>query len=153
MALVIGWLAHPPWLAWAQLPLPAWLRWLGAAGGAAGTLLLWWSHHALGTNFAPVLHVRRNQTLVTGGPYRWVRHPMYSAMYLITGSFFLLSGVWLIGLLYWGSLTLVMLSRVGREEALMARTFGEEYRAYARRTGRFLPRFFAPRENPHHESS
>jgi protein-S-isoprenylcysteine O-methyltransferase Ste14 len=145
MALVIVYLVHPPWLSWAALPVPGWLRWLGAAGGTVGLLLLWWTHRALGTNFAPVLHVTQDQTLVTAGPYRWVRHPMYGAMYLITGSIFLLSGVWLIGILYWGSLTLVLVTRVGREEALMTETFGDEYRAYALRTGRFLPRLFTPK--------
>src|SRR5262249_32384789 len=98
-------------------------------------------------NFAPVLHEKKDQTLVMSGPYRRIRHPMYTAMYLITGSFFLLSGVWLIGVLYWGSLTIVLVTRVGPEEALMTEKFGDEYRAYLRRTGRFLPPLFGARGN------
>jgi protein-S-isoprenylcysteine O-methyltransferase Ste14 len=145
MALLLVYLISPVWLEWVRVPLPGWLRWSGAVLGVAGLLLLWWSHHALGTNFSPVLHSKQNQALVTDGPYRWVRHPMYTAMYLATAAFFLLSGVWLIGLLYWGSLTIVVVARVGREEGLMIEKFGDEYRAYMRRTGQFLPLLFGPK--------
>jgi len=55
-------------------------------------------------------------------------------------SFFLISTDWFIGLLFIGGVTAVIISRVGREEATMIEQFGDEYRAYMQRTGRFLPR-------------
>jgi protein-S-isoprenylcysteine O-methyltransferase Ste14 len=88
----------PELIAWASVPLPAWLRWFGVVVGALGIAALAWVHHELGRNFAATLHVReQGHTLVTSGPYRWVRNPMYTSMYLILISFFLVSANWLIG--------------------------------------------------------
>jgi len=42
-----------------------------------------WVHHVLGPNSSSTLNIRANHTLVTGGPYRWVRHPMYTAFYVL----------------------------------------------------------------------
>jgi len=138
--LVIVYLLEPEWIGWAALPLPDGLRWLGAASGAAGIAGLIWVHRELGRNFSAILEVRADQTLVTSGPYRWVRHPMYATLYLIVLAFFLLSANWLIGALWIGSFTVVLASRLAREEAAMEAEFGQEYRAWAARTGRLLPR-------------
>lgn len=119
-ALLILYLANPDTLSWASLALPAWLRWLGAPFGVAGLLLLGWVHHELGRNFSGTLHLREQQTLVTSGPYRWVRHPMYTAFFLVVTSFFLLSANWLIGAIFIGGLTAVMILRVSKEEKVMA---------------------------------
>ncbi|HYL37147.1 MAG TPA: isoprenylcysteine carboxylmethyltransferase family protein [Bryobacteraceae bacterium] len=138
-ALLILYLVEPDTLAWASLELPAWLRWLGAVFGAAGVLLLVWVHRELGRNFSGTLHLRVEHTLVTSGPYRWVRHPMYTAFFGVVLSFFLLSANWLIGAIFIGGIAAVMISRVAKEERVMADRFGAEYQAWAARTGRFLP--------------
>jgi len=69
-AILILYVARSDSLAWASLALPAWLRWLGAALGVAGELLLAWVHRELGRNFSGTLHLRDEHTLVTTGPYR-----------------------------------------------------------------------------------
>ena len=74
------------------------------------------------------------------GPYRWVRNPMYTSIYIILISFFLVSANWLIGLTWLAGYTGLMISRVPKEETLMEQQFGDEYGAWAARTGRFLPR-------------
>jgi len=135
-------LIWPEWVMWASAPLPEWLRWSGVGIGAAGIGLLAWVHRELGRNFAATLHVRaQGHSLVTTGPYRWVRNPMYTALYIIILSFFLVSANWLIGLTWFGAFTALMISRVAKEEALMEQQFGDEYRAWSAHTGRFLPRF------------
>jgi len=139
-ALLIVYLVEPEWIGWAALPLPDGLRWLGVASGAAGIAGLIWVHRALGRNFSPTLEVRADQSLVTSGPYRWVRHPMYTTLCLIVVSFFLVSANWSIGALWIGSLTAVLVSRVAREETAMEAEFGQEYRVWAARTGRLWPR-------------
>jgi protein-S-isoprenylcysteine O-methyltransferase Ste14 len=79
--------------------------------------------------------------LCTTGPFRFVRHPMYSG-----GTFFALLGIALI-FNSWIILLLPVLAYavnsvlVRREEKMMTEVFGEEYRRYAARTGRFFPRF------------
>jgi len=98
-------------------------------------------HRALGRNFAASLHLRtEGHRLVTSGPYRWVRNPMYTSIYIIVISFFLVSANWLIGLAWLAGYTALMISRVPKEETLMKQQFGDEYGAWAARTGRFLPR-------------
>ena len=93
IAILILYLAKPDLLAWAALPLPAWLRWLGVPLGVAGALLLAWVHRELGRNFSGTLHLRAEHTLVTSEPYRRTRHPMYTAFFGVVLSFFLLSAM------------------------------------------------------------
>lgn len=143
--MALGWIAGviyviaPQRVSWAALPIPVWSRWGGAALGAVGPPLFLWTHHALGKNWSIALVTKEEQTLVAHGPYRWVRHPMYSAVFLQSLSFFLLSANWIVGL---GGLvtSLLCVARVDEEEVLMTEEFGDEYRSYMQRTGRFLPR-------------
>ncbi len=131
----------PQWVAWADIPLPAWARWLGLAVGYVNLPLLWWIEATLGKNFNTTLHLREGHTLVTDGPYRWVRHPMYTSLFVFTVAVLLASANWLIGLPGLIALTVIVVNRIDAEEALMMERFGDEYRQYMRRTGRFLPRF------------
>jgi protein-S-isoprenylcysteine O-methyltransferase Ste14 len=136
---LLAYLLAPELMAWAHLDLPAGARWVGAGLGAAAVALLFWVHTALRENFSGTLHVRDEHTLVTNGPYQWVRHPMYTSFYLLVGAFFLLSANWFIGAAWLLGLTSVMLTRVVHEETVMQEKFGDAYRAYMRRTGRFWP--------------
>ncbi|MDA8219963.1 MAG: isoprenylcysteine carboxylmethyltransferase family protein, partial [Dehalococcoidales bacterium] len=139
MAAALVYLLSPRRLAWSSLPLPAWLRWMGGALGGLSMVLLLWTHRTLGSNFSDTLHTASAQNLVTAGPYRWVRHPMYTAFFLMTTAFFLVSANWLAGALWIGGVAAVVANRVRREEELMVERFGDGYRDYMRRTGRFLP--------------
>ena len=77
--------------------------------------------------------------LVTTGPYARVRHPLYSAMVGIGISFALVTGNWVFVLL--AALVIAgLVARVPREERMMIKEFGEEYKAYMQRTGRFFPK-------------
>jgi protein-S-isoprenylcysteine O-methyltransferase Ste14 len=140
IAAVFVYMAWPPLLGFAQFALPAWLQWIGLALGAASLLLIWWVQWALDANFSTVLHVRAEHTLVSHGPYRWVRHPMYTVLYLNGLAALLLSSNWLIGGFFLIALTLIVVTRLAREEAAMIEKFGDAYREYMGRTGRFLPR-------------
>jgi protein-S-isoprenylcysteine O-methyltransferase Ste14 len=140
LALLLVYLWRPEWIAWAALPIPDALRWLGAAIGAGGVAGLIWVHRELGRNFSATLEIHADQVRVTSGPYRWVRHPMYTTLFLIVFSFFLLSANWLMGAMWIGSFTAVVRSRIAKEDAAMESQFGERYRAWAERTGRLVPR-------------
>ena len=139
VALLVTYIVQPSTLSWATFPLPEWARWVGLAMAVGSLPLLWWVHSSLGSNFSGLLHVREEHTLVTNGPYRWVRHPMYSVFYLYMIGILLLTSNWLIGGLMLVGLTAVMITRLEREEAVMLEKFGENYRVYMKRTGRFLP--------------
>jgi protein-S-isoprenylcysteine O-methyltransferase Ste14 len=129
-------------MAWSSVALPNWLRWVGCGIGLASGGLLIWAFNNLGKNLTDTVVTRKDHTLVTSGPYRWVRHPFYDsvalyflAVSLITANWFLL----LIGVLL---LALIVVRTRREEEKLLAR-FGDSYRAYTERTGRFLPRMRA----------
>ncbi|GAB4193714.1 MAG: protein-S-isoprenylcysteine O-methyltransferase [Roseiflexaceae bacterium] len=140
MLMLLVYFVRPETLAWAQFALPEWARWLGLALGLVALPLSWWVQVSLGANFDTTLHVRQGHTLVTHGPYRWVRHPMYSVLYLFELGMLLLSANWLVGGVPLLALTLIVITRLDHEEATMIATFGEAYRTYMRRTGRLLPR-------------
>lgn len=135
---------------WAYLPLPGWLRLAGAALMAAALALLLRVHAALGPAFDTAPGPRPGRRLVTGGPYAWVRHPMYAAYFVLFLGAFLLSGSWLIGSSGLSVVLLLMTWRRCYEERLLAARFGEAYERYRRATGAFLPRLpvAAPRREP-----
>ena len=115
------------------------LAWLGIATGLFSLWLFWRTHKELGRNWSVSLEVRDKHELITGGVYRYVRHPMYSAFFLWAVAQFLLLPNWVAGLSGIVGFGTLYLFRVGREEKLMLDAFGEEYRAYMRRTARVVP--------------
>jgi len=129
----------PDLLAWAAMPLPLALRITGACLGIMALLWFIWIHRSLGSNLSVRLQIKDSQRLVTNGPYRWIRHPMYTAFYLLHLATFLLTANWFIGLSWTAGLTSIIALRIKREEAMMINYFGERYRLYMQQTGRFLP--------------
>ena len=132
--------ASGPWLDFARLELPAWLRWLGGTTMVAAIGLLWWTHQVLGTNWSGVLEIYRHHALVTRGPYRRVRHPMYLGFFIFGVGLLLLTANTLVGASYLGATTWMYLVRAPAEEEMMVDRFGDAYRDYMERTGRLLPR-------------
>lgn len=134
-------LLNPDWLAWSRLGLPEWARWLGVGLGALCTLGIYWLFSSIGSGITPTAATRAQHRLVTNGIYRYIRHPLYtfgSAMFV---SFGMLADSWFIALL--GILVfIVMAIRTPQEEANLIAKFGDEYRDYMKRTGRFLPKLF-----------
>ena len=135
---VLIYMIIPDWIRWAALPLPVWLRWSGVALSIAGIPLFFWAHHALGKSWSIEVVIKEQHTLVTSGPYRWVRHPMYTAaLVLVLGSFLIMAN-WFIGITLL-PISVVTAAKAGKEEQILIEKFGDEYRAYMQRTGRFLP--------------
>jgi len=131
----------PELFSWSNLPLPIWLRWLGVFLAAAALTLFIWVHQHLGNNFSVKLRIKDTQKLIASGPYQWIRHPMYSAFYILHIASFLLIANWFIGITWITGLTLIIILRTDREEAMMIQAFGDDYRSYIDRTGKFTPSF------------
>lgn len=137
---VIAYIVDPVWMAWSSTSLPSSLRWLGVGVYVAAVALLVWTLRSLGMNLTDTVVTRRDHTLVTHGPYRWVRHPFYASMALLILANALVAANWfflLIGAVFLG---LIALRTRTEEEQLLTR-FGESYRVYRDRTGRFVPRW------------
>lgn len=133
-------LVLPRTMTWAHFDLPLALRWIGVGLGIVAVALLYWVHHILGANFSPTLSIKERHTLILEGPYRWVRHPMYTVMLLLHFAYLLVSANWFIGIMGILVISMVMALRTRDEEQMMLEQFGDEYRAYMQRTGQFLPR-------------
>lgn len=134
-----GYLFFPAYFQWAAMPLPEWLRWTGVVTGVLCSLLMYWTLSSLGKNLTDTVVTRSGATLVTNGPYRWVRHPFYVTAALLMASVTLLTANWLIGISSVAVLALLAI-RTPKEEEMLIDRFGQEYRDYMARTGQFFPR-------------
>ena len=142
LASMIGLLtfvASPSRMTWSSLTLPLWLRWMGVEVGVVAAFLLIWTFQSLGTNLTDTVVTRKDHTLVTSGPYRFVRHPFYVAFTLAIAANTLATANWFIGLT--GGLVVVLLViRTTTEEEQLTKRFSDDHVTYMKRTGRFLPR-------------
>jgi protein-S-isoprenylcysteine O-methyltransferase Ste14 len=130
---------NPAWMAWSKIGLPEWVRWLGVGIGILCTLGIYWLFSSIGTGITPTSATRTEHKLVTSGPYRWVRHPLYTFGSSMFVAFGMMADNWFIALL--GVLAFIaMASRTPKEEANLIAKFGDEYRNYIKRTGRYLPK-------------
>ncbi len=141
--LLIGWLGlytvNPAWIQRLFFPLPAWLRWIGLGLGLAGLGVWTWSQVALGSAWSAQLQLREAHHLVTSGPYARIRHPLYTAMWFWSAGLALVTACWVFVAL--ALLVIVGLwLRVPREEQMLIERFGDEYREYMSKTGRFIPK-------------
>lgn len=137
--VTFAYLIAPQSVQWAMFPLPRPIRWFGAVTGLLCSVLMFWTLTSLGKNLTDTVVTRVNATLVTNGPYRWVRHPFYVTTALVMVSVTLLTANWLIGI---GSfIVLAMLAiRTPKEEQNLIKRFGQQYLDYMSRTNRFFPR-------------
>ena len=140
MLCLLVWVIYPAPLRWASFDLPPSWRWVGAGLFAIGGLLVFWTNRSLGPNFSSTLILRDGHELIERGPYRWIRHPMYTAFMVMAVGMLLLSANWVVGAGLLVFLPLLMLVRTPREERMLLERFGDEYRSYMARTGRYLPR-------------
>jgi len=113
---------------------------LGAALFLQSLWLLWRSHADLAGSFSPGLQIRKGHRLVTTGVYENIRHPMYAAHLLWAAAQLLLLQNWIAGPAFLVASIPLYVARIPREEEMMEEEFGEEYRRYAERTGRVMPR-------------
>jgi protein-S-isoprenylcysteine O-methyltransferase Ste14 len=120
------------------LPAGAWSFWTGAALTAAGLLFTVWARVHLGRNWSGIVTIKQDHELVTSGPYRFVRHPIYSGLLLaLTGS--------ALARAEWRGVVAVALAfaalwrKLRYEERWMRERFGGAYEAYARRVAALVP--------------
>jgi protein-S-isoprenylcysteine O-methyltransferase Ste14 len=142
LALWLGaftYLLNPAWMNWSHFDLPEWARWVGVGMGVLADVMAYWVFSHLGNNVTPTVATRSLATLVTSGPYRWIRHPLYTMGMMAYLGFALLAENWFIALMAVVSF-IVLAIRVPREEAKLVEKFGDAYRNYIKITGRFLPR-------------
>jgi protein-S-isoprenylcysteine O-methyltransferase Ste14 len=104
-----------------------------------GLPLTVWSRARLGRYWSGVVALKHDHRLIQSGPYRLVRHPLYSGLILGAIGWALCVTTWSCLL---GALVLITCfeRRAHKEDALLASEFGAEFEAYRQRTGRLMPR-------------
>lgn len=139
--VVIAYMLNPDWVAFAHFSLPDWARWM-AVGVAVIALppFAYWTMSSIGKNITDTVDIRHEHQLVTHGPYRWIRHPFYTLGFSLCLAFSLIAANWLL-LILSGFVVLYLNLRLPKEEAMLIDTFGDQYREYMQRTGKFLPKF------------
>ena len=120
------------------IPQTALSGWIGAALCACGLALAIWARLILGRNWSGVVTLKEDHELVQRGPYRFVRHPIYTGlqgMFLGTaiafGHFAAFIAVPLVFVSFW--------IKLSQEERLMLKQFPDDYPDYQRRVKRIIP--------------
>ncbi len=130
---------NPAWMSWASVRLPIEVRWGGVGLGVIAGALLIVVLRTLGTNLTDTVVTRAKHTLITNGPYRWVRHPFYVAFALAVAANAVVAANWFLALT--GVVTVILIvARTRIEEKKLLERFGDAYSNYMQRTGRFIPR-------------
>ncbi|MFC1845908.1 protein-S-isoprenylcysteine O-methyltransferase [Chloroflexota bacterium] len=129
------------WLSFADYNLPAWAGFIGIAAFTVAIWLLWRSHYDLGRNWSTTVEIKNGHTLVIGGIFNYIRHPMYAAHLLWGIAQILLIHNWIAGLASLIIMIPLCMLRIPFEEKELLKQYGDEYRQYMNKTGRVIPRF------------
>lgn len=113
--------------------------WIGLGFFEAGIALRWWSFRTLGRYFTFTVQTSRDQPVVTGGPYRYVRHPGYAGILLAMVGIGLFIGNWLSLISLVAVVTAGLVYRIRIEERALLQTLGDTYRSYAETHKRLVP--------------
>jgi protein-S-isoprenylcysteine O-methyltransferase Ste14 len=112
---------------------------LGVTWTAAGVGFAIWARWHLGANWSAIVSIREEHELIRAGPYRRVRHPIYTGMLLAMAGTALVLGE-LRGLLAFAITLAAFYWKARKEEVWLRREFGEKFEAHTKQTGMFLPK-------------
>ena len=120
------------------MPIDRWAFWGGAVLTLAGLLVTVWARVHLGRNWSGTITVKQDHELITSGPYRLVRHPIYSGLLLAFMGGALAHGEWrgivAVVLTFWA-----FWWKLRTEEQWMREQFGLAYEEYAHRVAALVP--------------
>jgi len=116
----------------------SWRQWL-LVFGWINVIFFARIHYDLGQSWSPILEIKKDHKLITRGVYKYLRHPMYTHIWLwVIGQGFILNNSFVLisGIVFWSILYFI---RVGKEEQMMLQQFGSEYKDYMMNTPRIIP--------------
>ncbi len=138
----LAFIVNPSWMEWSSFDVQMWVRHLAVGAGLSALPLVYWVMISIGKNISETVLTKENHELVTHGPYRWVRHPLYSVSILMLMSVSLVAGNWFMMLMTTIAALGIVYLILPKEEAELVSKFGADYRAFQERTGRLLPLVF-----------
>lgn len=117
------------------------LRWVGVALTAAGLLFSVWARVHLGRNWSGFVSLKADHKLIRTGPYRFVRHPIYTGLLIAA-----IGGVLVAdtpdGIIGFALVLLAFSIKIRREELLLTQEFGDEYLAFKQNVPALVPLLF-----------
>ena len=129
-----SWLARPIW------PANPVLLIVCVTATILGLLFAAWARLILGSNWSGTVTIKTNHQLIRRGPYRWIRHPIYTGMLAALLATAMIQGL-LSGIIGFLLVLLALFRKARREESFLSQEFGEGFMEHRRHTGMFLPRF------------
>ena len=143
LACLLLWPARLPgdFLGAPVVPWNAALYPIGVVLVAAGLLFACWARYVLGRNWSGVVTVKQDHELIRSGPYRYVRHPIYTGLLLAFAGSALARDQWR-GVLAVVIVYLALWRKYRLEERWMEQTFGEVYRRFREETPALIPNPF-----------
>jgi len=138
VAGLVLYLYSPSWWTWTVIPLGEWIQWLGIVMALVPIFFLIWVHRHLDKQWSIALEIQDDHKLITTGPYRYVRHPMYLGIFTYTLGLMMISLDVLV-ILFFAFTIWVNYIRIPEEEQMLIQKFGDEYLEYKKRTGRLIP--------------
>ena len=128
------------WLGTRFLPHTELVQWLGVVIAAAGMAIACWARLHLGSNWSGVVTLKEGHELIRTGPYRTIRHPIYTGILLaFFGNVIQLGQVR--GLIGLAVIWLSFYIKARREESFLVQEFGPKFDEHVQHTGMFLPKF------------
>ncbi len=135
-------LAYPAALDWSRLVMAEGLRWVGVGLGVLTIAGSWWVFTNIGRNISETVLTKSDHALITSGPYRWVRHPLYTNGLLLLMALGVIAANWFIlGMAVLCTVAIAGLV-VPKEEHELINRFGDAYQTYRSQTGGLIPRLF-----------
>lgn len=134
--LAAGAAAYLPWL---TISNPGAAVVTGTISIVAGAVLRRYCFYALGASFTGVVTVKRDQQIIESGLYRYVRHPSYTAAFMMFIGLGLALGSWISVAILFVAHCYLYGRRVVVEEKALVDTLGAPYTEYMVRTKRFIP--------------
>jgi protein-S-isoprenylcysteine O-methyltransferase Ste14 len=131
--------AHRGWLGARLFPFTPTVEWIGVAVVAAGIAICFWARWHLGSNWSGTVTLKEGHELIRSGPYRTIRHPIYTGILLaLFGTAVQIGQVrgFLAFVVAWASFYV----KARREESFLGQEFGDRFAEHLHRTGMFLPR-------------
>ena len=112
--------------------------WVGIGLLIAGLVFSVWARRRLGRNWSGTVTLKEDHELIRTGPYRWVRHPIYTGLLLAFAGTAVSLGEWRgVAAIILAALALLMKIRL--EENWMIENFGEAYRRYRAEVRALVP--------------
>ncbi len=122
------------------LPQDIRIEWLGAIITFGGAVFAIWARRTIGKDWSAEVQIKQGHELIRTGPYRYVRHPIYTGFLAAVAGAALYMGQYR-AIIAFVIVLIGFARKAKREEAFLASEFGAKFDEHLRRTGFFLPKF------------